>query len=164
MELFFSSYVVLVQYASQKKIVGLIRLILRFKNPVFNPWKWDEYYSSKKSLDISSNHIANMIGVKIPWSCYLFLVAKLNSLRYYFIDDNESWVSLVNPWIWKFQNRVKYPIFGDIRKSIVWNVLYIKILVVVDCWMCLYLYFHTYMFSSISVILLFHSHFFLGRG
>ena len=38
-----------------------------------------------------------MIGVKIPGSCYLFLISMLNSLRYYFAADNDSWFIFDKP-------------------------------------------------------------------
>ena len=96
---------------SSGKIVLFSRMILRLKKPCFNPRKWSEYYTSKKRLDISSNHTADMIGVKILVSCCLFLIAMQDSLRYCFADDTDSWVFLINPWIWKFQNWAKDSIF-----------------------------------------------------
>ena len=37
-----------------------------------------------------------MIGVNISGSCYLFLIAMQDSLRYYFADDNDSWFFSIN--------------------------------------------------------------------
>ena len=63
---------------------------LTVKKSCFNPRKWNEYYTSKKRLDVSSNHTADMIGVKILGSCCPFLLAMQDSLRYWFADDTDS--------------------------------------------------------------------------
>ena len=83
---------------SSGKIVVFSRMILRSKKPCFNPRNWSvEYYTSKKRLDVSSNHTADMIGVKILGSCCLFFNEMQDSLRYCFADDNDSWVFFDNP-------------------------------------------------------------------
>ena len=93
-----------------------------------------------------------MIGVKIPVSCYLFLIAMQDSLRYCFADDTDSWFFLINPWIWKFQNWAKDSIFrgrsieNSLKYFLRWNSR--------GCWLsnfkCLYFDIAFYNHQSVS--------------
>ena len=65
-------------------------MILSITHPVLIPVNKVNITLPKKHLDVNFNHIADIITAKISRSCYLFLDAILNSLRYYFADDSNS--------------------------------------------------------------------------
>ena len=126
----------------------------------FNPCKWSEYYTSKKRLNVSSNHTANIIGVKIPGSWYLFLNAMVNSLRYCFADDNDSWVFFVKPMNLEISKSCEISNFWEHSKRVLFGTIStIKILVVIDCWILNVYIFGRFFYSPSGVILLFHSNF-----
>ena len=74
--------------------------------------KWSEYYFQETSRWKFQSHRwydwCHILG-----SCCLFLIAMQDSLRYCFVDDNDSWLFFDKPWIWKFQYQAKDSIFRD---------------------------------------------------
>ena len=50
-----------------------------------------------KRFDVSRDHTDDIFGVKISGSCYIFLIAIQDSLRYYFVDDTDSWFFFDEP-------------------------------------------------------------------